>query len=202
MPTLSFGETVDVGYTPFARLSLQSEGATAVWIVADFLHVLDAAYRSIWVFERSLATSAWLVKSNVGAGAAGDRHLSLLLNAVPPMERLLLTAVEFHSPGIWEFIGKLNPLEVIRLAINDAHERRKDREYRETAEQRRLELENAIREAGLLKEQIELAKAMGATKNDLRELLDGLVYRPLLRLTNYSERASIHSAEIEETERE
>ena len=32
-----------------------------------------------------------------------------------------------ESPGFWEFLGSLNPLEVIRRYLNDRHERAKDR---------------------------------------------------------------------------
>jgi hypothetical protein len=33
---------------------------------------------------------------------------------VPPSEQLVLSAVQLSSPGSWDFLGSLNPLEVLR----------------------------------------------------------------------------------------
>src|SRR5262249_7774964 len=103
---------------------------------------------------------------------------------------------ELHSPGFCDFVGKLNPLEVIRVAVNDAHERRKDREYKEPAEKRKLELENALLESQVLKQRVELAKSMGATDEQLRLLLESFVYRPLLKVSVKTEDALIEAADV------
>ena len=55
--------------------------------------------------------------------------------------KLYLKAARFESPGWWDVVGLLNPLESIRKFMNDQHERRKDREYREEAERSRLDAE-------------------------------------------------------------
>jgi predicted NACHT family NTPase len=93
-------------------------------------------------------------------------------------------------------LGTLNPLEVLRKAINDRHERRKDREYRESAERRRLELENQIQETELISKRITMARELGATKRDLAPLLNELVYRPILRLDRSQDRGVITYAEL------
>jgi hypothetical protein len=54
--------------------------------------------------------------------------------------------VQLTSPGFWDFLGKLMPLETIRQYLNDRHERAKDREYRNEAEEKRLDLENRLLE--------------------------------------------------------
>ena len=61
----------------------------------------------------------------------------------------------------------MNPLEVVRKYLNDRHERRKDRDYRERAEERRLQLENLQTENEVLEQRIKIAKELGATENDL-----------------------------------
>jgi hypothetical protein len=120
---------------------------------------------------------------------------------VEPDSRLRLHAVELHSPGDWKFIGDLIAVDAIRKWFQDKHERRKDREYREAAEARRLELENEmkrsdidnreleneLRRMEILKSKIDIAKQMGATEEDLRPLLRNLFYKPLKKLERYSD---------------
>jgi len=54
-------------------------------------------------------------------------------NIIPQDERLVISKVTFQSPGFWEFLGSLNPLEQIREYLKDRHERQKLQELpRET----------------------------------------------------------------------
>jgi hypothetical protein len=100
------------------------------------------------------------------------------------------------SPGYWDFLGKLNPLEVTRQYLQDRHERRKDREYREAAEKRRLDLDNTLLENKVIKERIEIAKNLGATEEDLAPLLNELVIKPVRELDRYQDRGAIETGEI------
>ena len=100
----------------------------------------------------------------------------------PHAEQLILSAVSLASPGFWEFLGTLNPLEVLRKHLNDRHERRKDHEYRESAERPRLDLENLILENKVISERVMLVKEMGATDRDLAPLLNELINKPLVAL--------------------
>jgi hypothetical protein len=111
-------------------------------------------------------------------------------------ERLILSSVKLASPGFWEVLGTLNPLEVTRQYLNDRHERRKDRDYRESAEKRRLELENFSRETKLISEWISIAKEAGLTPREIAAMLKALVYDPLVALDHYQDREIIDSAEI------
>ncbi len=74
----------------------------------------------------------------------------------------MLSAVQLNSVGFWEFLGSLNPLEVIRKHLSDRHERRKDKEYRESADERRMALENLALENKIIAERIRIAKDIGA----------------------------------------
>jgi len=89
-----------------------------------------------------------------------------------------------------------NPLEVLRQYLSDRHERRKDRQYRESAEARRLFLENLHREKEVLASRIRIAKELGATERDLAPLLNELVYRPLSALDANQDKNLIEQAEI------
>ena len=111
-------------------------------------------------------------------------------------DELLLSATRLASPGFWEFVGKLNPLEVIRQYLNDRHEWRKDREYRETSERRRLALENLSLENKVLSERVKIAKELGATDRDLAPLLKALVYKPLQALDRHQDDDVIEKAEF------
>ncbi|HWO41652.1 MAG TPA: hypothetical protein VNO43_07615 [Candidatus Eisenbacteria bacterium] len=49
-------------------------------------------------------------------------------NLLRTQDRLSLKAARFESPGWWEFLGKRNPLEVLRQYLNDRHKQKEDRQ--------------------------------------------------------------------------
>ena len=87
-------------------------------------------------------------------------------------------------------------LRFIRQYLNDRHERKKDKEYRNENEKRRQELENSLLENKVVKERIEMAKSIGATDQELTPLLNELVYKPLRRLDGPQDRGAIETAEL------
>jgi hypothetical protein len=197
------------------RLRVYGEGGIEVELVISYLTDLRYAYNSIAVFETTI--DRWyrasrefpfpLYAFNANFGWMGSRRalrnfqdwpttaddVSVL---IPQSEQLVLAGVHLESPGFWDFLGKLNLLEVIRQYLNDRHERRKDREYRESAEARRLRLENLKLENEVISGRIKLAKDLGATEHDLAPLLNQLVYRPLTGLDRHQDRGAIDKAEI------
>jgi hypothetical protein len=139
-----------------AHLRVYGHSDIEVDQVEGYLRDLDQAYNSLLVFDavidkltrslRGLPLQAPLFGWPLLASSRSLRSPrrwpptpAEIKSLVPVSEKLILTAVELRSPGFWEFLGSLNVLEVIRKWISDWHERRKDREYRETAERRRLE---------------------------------------------------------------
>jgi hypothetical protein len=198
-----------------ARLRVHGQGDVEVELVAAFLGDLKHAYDFILLFETTI--------DGMGRAARDfpfPRYpfsLDLLwppgrravrrtrdwpptaeevASFVPRAEQLVLSAVSLASPGFWEFLGTLNPLEVLRKYLSDRHERRKDRDYRESAERRRLELENLSLESRVLSERIRMAKEIGATDRDLAPLLNELIYKPLVLLDRYQDKGVIEHAEI------
>ncbi len=79
--------------------------------------------------------------------------------------------------------------------MNDRHERKKDQAYRESAERRRLELENFSLQTKVISDAVNLAKELGATDRDLAPLLNELIYKPLVALNRYQDKGVIEQAE-------
>jgi hypothetical protein len=198
-----------------ARLRVHGQGDVEVELAAAFLGDLKHAYDSVLLFDATIDGMRRAARDfpfprypfGLDFGWPPGRRAvrrtrdwpptaEEVASFVPHAEQLVLSAVNLASPGFWEFLGTLNPLEVLRKYLNDRHERRKDREYRELAERRRLELENLSRESRFLSERIRIAKEIGATDRDLAPLLNELVYKPLALLDRYQDKNVIEHTEI------
>jgi hypothetical protein len=194
-----------------AQLRVHGQGEVEVDLVIAYLNDLRFAYNSICVFEESI--DSWqrtsrrfgfpVLDADIAYGRPGFRRAGRsireaafgtedVVTLVPKSQQLVLTAVSLHSPGFWEFLGKLSPLEVLRQYLNDRHERRKDLDYREGAEKRRLRLENLKLENEAIKGRIEIPKSLGASERDLEPLLNQLVYRPLAGLDRHQDLGTIN----------
>jgi hypothetical protein len=196
------------------RLIVNGEGGVEVEHVVEFLSDLRNAYNSILAFDIITSQlSDWpfpyepLTDNPVftlrrrgrrGVQVVGDWPINgeQVATLVPLGERLVLSAVEIASPGLWEFLGSLSMLEVLRRYLADRHERRKDRAYRETAEERRLFLENLQREDALISGRLRTLRENGATERQLAPLLNGLLNRPLTALDKHQDRGLIGDAKI------
>lgn len=182
-------------------LRIHSVGEIPVSEVTDILTTLEEAYNSICLFESLLDTASryerlsergrfyigptafpYLWQARFGHIRDWPPTPQMLRAAVNHQDQLILKSVELHSPGFWEVVGNLNPLETLRKTLGDVHERRKDREYREAAEKRKLDLENRLRETELMQKQVDLLKSIGATDADLAPFRNVLVIDPLTRL--------------------
>jgi hypothetical protein len=111
-----------------------------------------------------------------------DLSSGAVASLIRPQDQLVLSRVRFSSPGFWEFVGLLNPLQAIRDFIDDCHRRRQDREYREASERRRLEIENDNRETEMLRRRLEVARENGVPEHHLTHLLNRLVYEPMEKI--------------------
>jgi hypothetical protein len=189
-----------------ATLRIHTNANLRVFEVQGFLSALDKAYGSLLLFvgdteiiarssSKSEAQRLWSAGTSL-YGVNLDQRLKA-------NDRLVLRQVELHSPGFWDFVGLLSPLRAIELVFklkresaNDNEERRKDREYRDKAEERRLHLENKLREVEVVKKQLALLRDMGATDKDFGPLLERLIYEPLSQLEDISQRIGVQSASI------
>ncbi|WP_156464249.1 hypothetical protein [Afipia sp. Root123D2] len=121
---------------------------------------------------------------------------------VPAESQLVLRGATFNSPGFWEFFGKLNPLEVLRLYLNDRHERRKDKSYREGHENEKLRLENELRKNEIFSGKLRILREMGVTEEELSALKNRLLHKPLDALGSIQDREPISTAEFVSQDRQ
>lgn len=106
-------------------------------------------------------------------------------HVVSDSDKLVLSKVNIQSPGFWEFVGSLNPLEVLRNFLNDRHERSKDNQY-----------QNAINEAlgvaavkkaenEVISQRIEILKNAGFSEIEIREFVHKAIVEPLNKLDGH-----------------
>jgi hypothetical protein len=162
-----------------AILKIESTGNVPLHVVGRFLSTLEHTYNYIYVGHMLLSDSTQRARWREALFSKRPIRFALW---VPRQDRLILKSVELHSPGSWEFLGKLNPLETIRQYLQDRHERRKDRQYKEPAEKRSMALDNLLRENQVLSGQIDNARKLGATDEDLKPMLERFIRKPLLEL--------------------
>jgi hypothetical protein len=124
-----------------------------------------------------------------------------LQELIRPEQQLIFAAAQISSPGVWEFLASLNPLEVLRAFLNDRHERRKDIEYREASEKKSLELEILLKENRVITERIEILRKLGAEDQDLKVIRNQLLGIPFKRLAEAQDKNVIVRA-LDETVRE
>jgi len=114
-----------------------------------------------------------------------------------PEDVLLIGSVQFESPGFWEFLGTLNPLDQLRKYVQDRHERKKDVAYRNEMERRKLQNENELLETELFRNRVSALREAGYTAQEVRRLMlpatqalgvvserqeDGLIEKAILEL--------------------
>jgi hypothetical protein len=128
-----------------AHLRAYGHGGVEVELAADCLTDLKRTYDSILFFEASIDGMRRFARDLPFAlypfgpdfrRLPGSRRRGLggqywpptaqeIASFVPRAEQLILASVSINSPGYWDFIGALNPLEVLRKYLNDRHERQK-----------------------------------------------------------------------------
>ncbi len=125
------------------KLTITGERGGTITEVTQFLSDLENAYLALYAFDqrwpprpvwRRFPPEVWLELGYpfVPLGQLG--YGPLIADAVPPSARLVLERVRIESPGFWEFVASLNPLQQIREYLNDRHRRRQDRGFREASE--------------------------------------------------------------------
>jgi hypothetical protein len=189
-----------------AVLHLPGEGAVEAVLLRDLLTAMHDAHSGFVAFDRIVSDMGrWYREFPFPRRYLGPPGIWLPEWDRPHVaeslvfgdELLLVSRVELGSPGFWEFLGSLNPLEVIRQYLSDRHRQRQDREYREREEERQLGLENDLREIEVLKERLGVAREYGVPEEALAPLLQELVGRPLGTLGVLQDRGVIDGSTAE-----
>ena len=179
--------------------------------VTSFLSDLEDAYIALYSFHRlwlperlldRLPSRLWLELGYPNAVIGHTGFTPLTADHVPPDARITLERVKIESPGTWEFVASLNPLQQIREYLNDRHKRRQDREYREQSERTRLELENEMirrqieeKDVSILRERIAILREIGYDDSDIRRIVWMSVGSSLSRLGRHQDSDLIGGAE-------
>ena len=185
---------------PSGLLRINGAGGCTVKEMREMLQALDTSYQAVARVELS-AQAALVATEAIVRYERPFRYLpppwsfpNQVSQGAMAAEPLVVNRVVLESPGFWEFVGALNPLEVLRKYLTDRHERRKDREYREGAERRQLEIENALGELEVLRRIADLEREFGpeAIPDSLRlRILAAEVREPLEELSSLDQRGLI-----------
>ncbi|RDK82776.1 hypothetical protein [Marinirhabdus gelatinilytica] len=112
-----------------------------------------------------------------------------------PSDSLKINKVNIQSPGFWEFLGSLNPLQQIREYLKDRHERIKDKNYRSRQEEQIGELEITEKQTRILNGRIETLKSLGFSDIEIRQMVNSLIQEPLNRLNKFQDNGQIETPE-------
>lgn len=187
-------------------LRIESDRLGTVVDIREYLEATENAYNGLYAFDlivneaKSRAANveplSW--RSAARRPRINVRRIRRAEAVVLPEDRLQLRAVAFQSPGFWDFLGALNPLETLRKYLQDRHERRRDRTYREPLEAERMVLENQKLKTEVVKEQVELLRSIGVPEEKIREALTAHVVLPLERLDRHQDSGLIQTAALVE----
>jgi hypothetical protein len=108
-----------------------------------------------------------------------------------PSDTLIINKVNIQSPGFWEFLGALNPLQQIREYLNDRHERNKDKKYRSRQEEELGDLSIMEKKNNIVSQRIEILKGLGYSETEIRQLVSSMIIEPLNKLGQHQDRGLI-----------
>jgi hypothetical protein len=171
--------------------------------VRSFLEAVEQAYNELYAFHLVVAEVQEASKAREVAWRFTDRRRTTNLRRIAhseavvlPEDRLRLRSIRVQSPGTWDFLGSLNPLETLRKYVQDRHERRKDRQYRERLDADRMELENQRLKTAVVKDQVDLLRSLGVPEDKIRELLTKRVVTPLELLDRFQDSGLLEGATL------
>ncbi|MCY7297448.1 hypothetical protein [Alteromonas sp. a30] len=167
----------------------------------------DAEHAEVFLFRITTCYKSILLLDKILQAAIGGRIASIYPNPVMPYissedDRLHISSVEFHSPGFWEFLGKLNPLEVIRQYLTDRHEREKDNNYRNKHEEIKLNLENRIRSLEYVSKVVNTLRDAGVPEKQISMLVQEHIVLPLASLDLMCESGYVKNVELAKPKKE
>ena len=185
-------------------LRVYSQGNIPVSTVYEFLSKIEFAYNSIVIYNQLLDERVRTLTAERGSPEVLANRLQHLwpltpevaARLVPDDQKLILQRVVLQSPGFWDFVGSLSPLQVLVTYLNDRHERLKDNNFRNTAEARKLELENCLLENKVIQGRIEIVNKLKESKGEMNRLKSQLLDESLQSLGQLQERSLITKAKL------
>jgi hypothetical protein len=169
----------------------------------EFLNDLNNTYNSLYVFNTFLDTHNPYYKNKnrrrllfyeLGYPYLGNHKMDNSEELILPENRLFINKIVIQSPGFWEVLGSLNPLQQIREYLNDRHSRKQDNEWRNHTEREKAQLENELiqrqiyeSDNRIMRERIEVLKELGFTEHEIRELIWTNMGEPLQKLGRHQD---------------
>lgn len=114
-----------------------------------------------------------------------------------PSDKLYISKVNIQSPGFWEFIGSLNPIQQIREWLKDHHERKKDNKFRSRQEEELGELTIMEKKESLLNTRIDILKKLGYSELEIRPFVSKMLLEPLNELKKHLDNGQIEGLDDE-----
>ena len=193
------------------KLTIVAQRGGSITEISAFLSDLENAYLALYAIHHLwLPERMWhrfpleflMAPGSPFSGFGQMGRIQLGVDALPPNARLTLESVRIESPGVWEFLASLNPLQQIREYLNDRHRRRQDMEFREDPERKRLELDNELVQRQVEKmdianfrEKIEILRELGYSDDEIRRMIWMNFGVPLARLGRHQDTHLIGGAE-------
>ena len=173
----------------------------------EILQKLDSAYNQLRGFEVHLHVLLADLSSDRGPIAHSrdvlrKKLFQLLDNlgnekggrTISPEDRVRIKGIEIHSPGLLEFFARLNPLEQIRLYLNDRHQRKM------TEGDKALDWK--MKEVKYYRELAAFMKDLGVSDEEIRLAISTQLIAPLKPLDEAVDSGFIVEAEVVEIEPE
>lgn len=190
-------------------LKIRARGNVELRKIIDFLKDFESAYNRIYTISNFSGDARFFpdfsertgkIKFQKGEISPFKYELkfaseSEIKNSIPQQDILLLKRVVLESPGVWEIIGSLNPMETIRKFINDHDNRKKDRDLH-PHRVRSAELDIIEKEDNIFFNRINEFRKLGMSEKEIHELITKFRDKPLLKLDKYIEEGLIENAEV------
>ena len=191
--------------TSDTRLRVNTEKLGDIRDIIRYLQDLEKAYNHLYAFD-FIISDAKRRHKKLNESQYSSRGTSKPVRTIPsirkpeevvlPDDRIQLTSIVIKSPGFWEFLGNINPLEVLRKYLCDRHERKKDDSYRNQQEKERGELENEKLRTQVVQDKVKILKELGVPEEKIRKVVFEHVIRPLGELDAIQDKGLVVDAEI------
>jgi len=198
--SLTFGDLKGFETDDEGMIKFYIEKDLTVNELNSFLSKIERVYNSLYYFTYL----------EFGESLLDDRILKI--ESIPTERVLKVNKLSLSSPGFFEFIGSLNPLQQIRDFLKDRHERKKDDLYKNNLDSKKGEveifkltkeiellniskekkvIENLLLREDLLKERIQTMKSLGYSEMEMRKILSTYIIQPLVDLHNFEEENNV-----------
>lgn len=183
------------------RLKIIAERGGTIGEITAFLADLEAAYVALYMFEERVAQYRRLHRLFPielvfpFPSSAPYQGPPLTAESIPPTFRLTVERVQIESPGFWEVMASMNPLQQIREFLNDRHKRRQDREWREAAEKEKLAHENEVLRNTVIQGRVTILRDLGFGNEEIGAYVWSEIGPPMSRLGRHQDNRLIGGAE-------